>query len=89
VKHQSVTKQIICLTEFHQVDISTICNAKLIRFNRSIYCVLDHDSDVSCKGILFFGASQLPKFTIHLDELDKFETIWKTHEVQGQAENAI
>jgi len=89
IKHQSVTNQIICLTEFHQVDISTICNAKLIRFNRSFYCVLDHDSEVSCKGILFFGASQLPKFTIPADELDKFETIWKMFEIEIRSNDEL
>ncbi|MGB1033114.1 MAG: AraC family transcriptional regulator, partial [Flavobacteriales bacterium] len=54
--------QVVCLTEFHKVDISSVCNAKMIRFNRSFYCVLDHDSEVGCKGILFFGASQIPTF---------------------------
>jgi len=89
VEHQSVANQIICLTEFHQVDISTAFHAKLIRFNRSFYCVLDHDSEVSCKGILFFGASQLPKFTIPADELEKFETIWKMFEIEIRSNDEL
>jgi len=74
--------QVICLTEFHKVDISTVCNAKMIRFNRSFYCVLDHDSEVGCKGILFFGASQIPTFEIPSEELEKFQTIWKMFELE-------
>ncbi len=89
VTYQSVANQIICLTEFHQVDFSTACHAKLIRFNRSFYCVLDHDSEVSCKGILFFGASQLPKFIIPAEELEKFETIWKMFEIEIRSNDAL
>lgn len=74
--------QIVSLTEFHKVDISNICNAKMIRFNRSFYCIIDHDSEVGCKGILFFGASQLPYFTIPNNELEKFQIIWKMFEIE-------
>ena len=54
----------------------------MIRFNRSFYCVLDHDSEVGCKGILFFGASQIPTFEIPSEELEKFQTIWKMFELE-------
>lgn len=89
VKIQTKTNEIICLTEFHKVDISTVSNAKMIRFNRSFYCVIDHDSEVGCKGVLFFGASQLPKFIIPEDELEKFQTIWKMFEMEIQSQDDL
>lgn len=89
VEYQSSANQIICLTEFHKVDIADLCNARLLRFNRSFYCVIDHDSEVGCKGILFFGASQLPKFVIPDEELEKFETIWKMFELEIQSHDDL
>lgn len=81
--------QIICLTEFHQVDINSVCNAKLLRFNRPFYCIIEHDSEVGCKGILFFGASTLPIFTIPELELEKFQTLWKMFEMEMHSKDEL
>jgi AraC family transcriptional regulator, transcriptional activator of pobA len=81
--------QIVSLTEFHKVDISGICNAKMLRFNRSFYCIIDHDSAVGCKGILFFGASQLPVLNIPDDELEKFDIIWKMFQIEMVAKDEL
>lgn len=83
------TNEIVCLTEFHKVDISTICNARLLRFNRSFYCIIDHDSEVGCKGILFFGASQLPFFTLPETELEKFQIIWRMFEIEMESKDEM
>lgn len=69
--------QIVCLTEFHEVEVPKISKARLVRFNRPFYCIAQHDSEISCKGILFFGASQLPIINIPKEESDKFDTLWK------------
>jgi len=89
VDYQPSANEIFCLTEFHKVDIADICNAKLLRFNRLFYCVIDHDSEVSCTGILFFGASQLPKFVIPDEEMEKFRTIWKMFELEIQSHDDL
>ncbi len=81
--------QIVSLTELHQVDISAVCDAKMIRFNRPFYCIIDHDSEVGCKGILFFGASQLPYFNIPSSELEKFQIIWKMFEIEMQSKDEL
>ncbi len=89
VKYIFHKNQIVSLTELHNVDISSVCNAKMIRFNRPFYCIIDHDSEVGCKGILFFGASQLPFFNIPHNELDKFETLWKMFEIEMQSKDDL
>ncbi|WP_296698397.1 helix-turn-helix domain-containing protein [Algoriphagus sp.] len=68
--------EVICLTEFHQVEIINIRKARLVRFNRPFFCILDHDSEIGCKGILFFGSSQLPIITLSDPEKEKLETLW-------------
>jgi hypothetical protein len=51
---------VLFLTEYHKVEVLKV-TTRLIHFNRAFYCIADHDSEVGCKGILFFGASQFPK----------------------------
>jgi AraC-like DNA-binding protein len=81
--------QIVCLTELHKIDISKVCNAKMMRFNRSFYCIIDHDSEVGCKGILFFGASQLPIIDIPDQEIEKFQIIWRMLEIELESSDNL
>jgi len=89
VEYTFNSNQIICLTEFHKVEITDICNAKMLRFNRAFYCILHHDSDVGCKGILFFGASQLPIVNIPEIELEKFQIIWRMLELELESKDEM
>ena len=68
--------QIVCLTEFHKVQVKKVNKLKLLRFNRPFYCIIDHDAEVGCRGILFFGASNLPVINIPEAEHAKLETVW-------------
>ncbi|MGH1434131.1 MAG: helix-turn-helix domain-containing protein [Lewinella sp.] len=44
-------------------------------FNREFYCIADHDEEVSCNGILFFGTQDLPIITIPAEQKRKFELL--------------
>ncbi|WP_298504282.1 helix-turn-helix domain-containing protein [uncultured Maribacter sp.] len=46
-------------------------------FNREFYCISDHDSEVSCNGILFFGTQDLPIITIPKEQERKFNTLYE------------
>ncbi len=89
VEYTFSVNDIVCLTEFHNASMEGLCKAKMIRFNRQFYCIKDHDSEVGCKGILFFGASQLPRFTIPNGSLEVFETIWKMFEMEMQSTDKL
>ena len=80
---------IICLTSFHKIEFNSIESARLIKFNREFYCVKDHDSEVSCKGLLFYGANQLPYFQIPENEIDKFETFWRMFHIEMQSKDDL
>ncbi|MRT94842.1 AraC family transcriptional regulator [Ancylomarina sp. 16SWW S1-10-2] len=69
--------QMICLTEFHQIEIEQVGHLRLLRFNRPFYCILDHDSEVGCKGILFYGSSNLPLLKPDTKDIKILETVWK------------
>ncbi len=81
--------QIIFLTEFHQIVPKKIGEIRFLRFNRPFYCILDHDSEVGCKGILFFGASQLPVISLAQEDLEKFETLWKMFTIEMESNDNL
>ncbi|MFN4993786.1 MAG: helix-turn-helix domain-containing protein [Bacteroidota bacterium] len=80
---------IICLTSLHKIEFNIIEAARVIKFNREFYCVKDHDSEVSCKGLLFYGANQLPYFQIPDDEMEKFETFWRMFQIEMQSKDDL
>jgi len=49
-------------------------------FNREFYCISDHDEEVSCNGILFFGTQDLPIITIPIEQERKFNTLYEIFE---------
>ena len=73
---------ILCLTEFHEVEIQQIKKAKLLRWNRPFYCIVTQDSEVGCRGILFFGASGLPIIHPNDKDLDILAAVWKMLEIE-------
>lgn len=68
--------QMVFLTEFHKVDISKIEEINILKFNRNFYCIDNHDSEIGCRGILFFGASQVPIISLNEENTKKFEVLW-------------
>ena len=69
---------ILALTPIQYLQYISGNDAIVYQFNREFYCIKDHDQEVSCVGILFFGNTNIP--VIHLDtrEQQKFKTL---HEV--------
>ncbi len=74
--------QVLCLTEFHRVEVDHFEKVRMIRFNKPFYCIKDHDDEVSCKGLLFYSASLPPVITIPKTETRKFEILWEMFEIE-------
>jgi AraC-like DNA-binding protein len=68
---------IISLTEFHTINAESLQEATFIKWNRSFYCVVDHDSEVGCKGILYYGASTVPIISLDEKHVDILTTLFK------------
>lgn len=81
--------QVCFLTEFHALEPVSFDELRIIRFNSGFYCILDHDSEVGCKGTLFFGAAQVPLITVTNDEADKFETLWKMFKIEMESKDNL
>ncbi|QWX83455.1 helix-turn-helix domain-containing protein [Cellulophaga sp. HaHaR_3_176] len=70
--------QIVTTTYLHHVSFAkTEQPLTSFLFNREFYCIADHDTEVSCNGILFFGTQALPIVTIPEDQKKKFETLYE------------
>lgn len=71
------TNDIVCLTQFHELEYGSINKVNLLRFNRPFYCILDHDSEVGCKGVLYYGAAQLPIVKADSKDVEVLSTAWR------------
>lgn len=69
--------QIISLTDFHQIEIKQMGKLKLLRFNKPFFCIVDHDSEVGCKGVLFYGSSSLPILNLKPADIEILQAVWK------------
>lgn len=69
--------EIIFLTEFHKIDAIDLISARMVRFNQSFYCIINHDDEVGSKGLLFFGASGVPVVTVDESIVKDFEISWE------------
>lgn len=68
--------QIITVTYLQFVSYEqTQLPLSAILFNREFYCISDHDSEVSCNGILFFGTQDIPIISIPQDQENKFHVL--------------
>lgn len=59
---------ILALTPIQYLQYTSGKDVIVYQFNREFYCIKDHDQEVSCVGILFFGNTNIP--IIHLDETE-------------------
>jgi len=83
------TNSIVCVTEFHKIEIEKVSSLKLLRFNKPFYCILDHDSEVGCKGVLYYGASSLPVIQIPEDDIEILETVWKVLYMELESKDSL
>lgn len=68
--------QLMTVTYLHHISFSKLKQPiAAILFNREFYCISDHDSEVSCNGILFFGTQDIPIITIPDEQQRKFN-LW-------------
>lgn len=69
---------ILALTTIQYLQFIEGKDLVVYQFNREFYCIKDHDQEVSCVGLLFFGNVHIPLIELNQDEQRKFKTL---HEV--------
>lgn len=89
IKYSFSENQILCITEFHKIEVIEVSQFKMVRFNKPFYCILDHDSKVGCKGVLFFGAANLPIINLPEKEVEKFKLLWQMFTLEFQSKDEL
>lgn len=66
---------ILALTPIQYLQYISGQDAIIYQFNREFYCIKDHDEEVSCVGILFFGNTNIPIIHLNTAEQHKFQIL--------------
>ncbi|MEC3906405.1 helix-turn-helix domain-containing protein [Tamlana sp. 2201CG12-4] len=69
---------VLVLTTVQYFQFKSGQNLVVYQFNREFYCIKDHDQEVSCAGLLFFGNVHFPIIDLSVEEQRKFKIL---HEV--------
>jgi AraC-like DNA-binding protein len=65
VEYDFPKNTILCLMVNQTFHFSDATGVVAWQFNRSFYCIVDHDKEVSCVGFLFYGSQQLMFTTLN------------------------
>ena len=68
--------QMLFSTTLNILEIPKESGLIAIVFNREFYCIRDHDHEVSCNGLLFFGSSIPPIINLDSENIKSYELIF-------------
>ncbi|HAA15173.1 MAG TPA: AraC family transcriptional regulator [Cytophagales bacterium] len=63
--------------------------AVVVQFNREFYCIRDHDHEVSCEGILYFGAPGLPLIRVEPPYIESFRQLHTMLQAEFQVMDSV
>ncbi len=75
VTYQLPQNAIIPLMANQKYNITNVENLVVWQFNREFYCIVDHDKEVSCSGILFYSAGDMRILQPEKEEINKLELL--------------
>jgi len=67
--------QILSLTPIQYFQFIEGDDSVVYQFNREFYCIKDHDKEVGCAGVLFFGNDTIPVISLNENEQHKFNVL--------------
>lgn len=81
--------QILFSTPLNMLEVPKNSGIIAIAFNREFYCIRDHDYEVSCQGLLFFGSSQPPIITLNEKDEKSFRAMFSIFEEEFETKDHI
>lgn len=67
--------QIICLAPNQHIEIEQSAVGYTFQYNRDFYCLVDHDHEISCVGLLYYGTFQTPTIKLDAKHQRKIESL--------------
>ncbi len=69
--------QMICLVPNQHIEIHSPAEGYIFQYNRDFYCLIDHDHEISCVGLLYYGSSLTPIINLDAKHQRKIELLWE------------
>lgn len=79
----------VFLTHCHQLKVLEFGGGRLFAFNRPFYCVDYHDDEVGCRGMLFFGATDLPMVRVEAADMEIFQLLWRVFTIEMDSRDSL
>ena len=67
---------VLFLTEANEIEHVKFSSLRIMTFNHAFFCTDDKQPDLGCQGLLFFGASNIPKISLTDKTLSFYEYNW-------------
>ncbi len=83
------TNAIVTLIPSQQYRFESPADVVWWQFNREFYCIVDHDPEVSCAGLLFYGGSGPMVLTPDADVLRRLRLMLAVFDDEFQTQDAI
>jgi len=85
------THQMTFLTPLKKVEITENHGEMIIlQFNRAFYCIKENDHEVSCEGVLYFGAQGIPVIDLNgNNQVESFERLRGILQEEFEIEDTI
>ena len=70
--------QLVCLAPNQRFRVIQAAEGCIYQYNREFYCIVDHDHEISCVGLLYYGTFKAPILQLDEQHQRKFQLL---HEV--------
>lgn len=67
--------EVLCLAPTQRVVLLTAGEGYVFQYNRDFYCLIDHDREISCIGLLYYGPTPFPVMRLDAVYRRKFELL--------------
>lgn len=74
--------QLVFLTDIQKIESYNTIEFRVIKFNNHFYCLDNHDNEIGCKGVLFYGSTILPIINISSELTNEFNSIWENLQLE-------
>lgn len=81
--------QILFCTPLNILETPKETGIIAVLFNREFYCIGDHDYEVSCYGILFFGSSAPPVINLNTVEAENFDMMFSVFKEEFKIKDRV
>ena len=89
IPHTFNANQLISLSQHHHVQYDQISAMMMLRFNSEFYCVINHDSEVGCKGILYYTPAKIPVVLIEEPTISVMNTAWDITHMEFEMKDSL